>query len=115
MNKFLLHAEGFAVLILSLYFYGHSQFSWIAFGFLLFTPDLSMIGYFFNHHLGSLLYNLFHTYSLSIVLIMFALLLSNQNLLAIGLILSAHMGMDRMMGYGLKYPSAFKETHLQRV
>ena len=33
----------------------------------------------------------------------------------VALIWLAHIGMDRLLGYGLKYPSAFKDTHLQRV
>ena len=33
----------------------------------------------------------------------------------LALIWVAHIGMDRLMGYGLKYPSAFKDTHLQHV
>jgi hypothetical protein len=31
------------------------------------------------------------------------------------LIWIAHIGVDRALGYGLKYPSSFKDTHLQRV
>jgi hypothetical protein len=27
----------------------------------------------------------------------------------------AHIGVDRFSGYGLKYPSGFRDTHLQRV
>lgn len=115
LNKILLHVEGFAVLAVSLYFYGYSQFSWILFVIFLFTPDNSMIGYLFNNRIGAILYNIFHTYSLSIAVVMFGLVLSNQALLAIGLILSAHIGMDRMIGYGLKYPTDFKDTHLNRV
>ena len=34
---------------------------------------------------------------------------------AIGLVWLAHIGFDRVLGYGLKYPEGFKETHLQRV
>lgn len=34
---------------------------------------------------------------------------------AAGAILVAHSGMDRMMGYGLKLPSSFKDTHLGRI
>lgn len=115
LNKMLLHVEGFTVLVISLYFYGYSQFSWVLFVILLFTPDFSMIGYLFNNKIGALLYNIFHTYSLSIAVIMLGLALSNEPLLAIGLILSAHIGMDRMIGYGLKYSTDFKDTHLNRV
>jgi hypothetical protein len=33
----------------------------------------------------------------------------------IGAILLAHTGIDRLAGYGLKYPGAFGETHLGRL
>jgi hypothetical protein len=36
-------------------------------------------------------------------------------LATIGTILVAHSGMDRMMGYGLKLPSSFQDTHLGRI
>lgn len=115
LNKILLHVEGFTILVVSLYFYGYSQLSWLLFVILLFTPDISMIGYLLNNRIGAIFYNTFHTYSLSIVVVMLGLGLSNQTLLAIGLILSAHIGMDRMVGFGLKYPTDFKDTHLNRV
>ncbi len=43
------------------------------------------------------------------------MLFSSQIVLAIGIILSSHIGMDRMIGYGLKYPTNFKDTHLNRI
>jgi hypothetical protein len=33
----------------------------------------------------------------------------------IALIWLAHIGLDRMLGYGLKYPTEFKDTHMQHV
>lgn len=115
MNKLILHVEGLGVLLLSLYLYGQNEFSWLLFIIFLFTPDISMLGYLFNNKIGAILYNLIHTYSLSIILTICGILLSNQLILAAGLILSAHIGMDRMFGLGLKYPTAFKDTHLNRV
>ncbi|MBB3908366.1 DUF4260 domain-containing protein [Anoxybacteroides rupiense] len=115
MNKILLHLEGAAILLLSLYFYSYNQFSWLLFFVLLFAPDISMIGYLFNNKVGAVLYNLFHTYSLPIGAVILGVLLSNEVVLEIGLIWSAHIGMDRMIGYGLKYPTHFKDTHLNRV
>lgn len=115
MNKILLHIEGMAVLALCLYLYGSLQDSWLLFWVLLFLPDISMVGYAFNHKTGAKVYNLFHTYSLPILLLIAGLFLSNSIILAIGLIWSAHIGMDRMLGYGLKYPTDFKDTHLNRV
>ncbi len=107
--------EGVAVLTLSIYFYGYCNYSWALFFTLLFAPDISMLGYLANNKVGAMLYNLFHTYIITVIVIFCGLLLSSPTVLAIGLIWSAHIGMDRMLGYGLKYPTAFKETHLNRV
>lgn len=115
LNKILLHVEGLAVLVLSLYFYWDSQFSWVLFLILLFAPDISMLGYVVNNRIGARIYNIFHTYTIAIIIIFVGLLFENQTALAIGLIWSSHIGMDRMIGYGLKYPTEFKDTHLNRV
>ncbi len=115
MNKFLLHIEGLVVLVLSIYFYSHLQFSWIVFVILLFVPDLSALGYLKNVEIGSVLYNLFHTYTIPVVIMICGLLIHNSNALMISLIWIAHIGMDRMLGYGLKYPTKFQDTHLNRV
>ena len=115
MNKLILHLEGLAVLLLSLYFYSTNDFSWILFIILLFVPDLSMLGYLMNNKIGAVIYNIFHTYIFPIVLIFISLIADQSTLLAIGLIWAAHIGMDRLVGYGLKYPTEFKDTHLNRV
>ncbi len=36
-------------------------------------------------------------------------------LLALSITWVAHIGMDRTLGYGLKYQTNFKDTHLQKV
>ena len=115
MNKILLHLEGLSVLLMSIYFYNYFQFSWVLFFVLLLAPDIAMIGYLINKKIGATIYNSIHTYSLSILIIISGLVLSSQLTLAIGLIISAHIGMDRMFGFGLKYPTNFKDTHLNRV
>lgn len=115
MNKILLHIEGLSVLALSVYFYGYNQFSWLFFIILLLAPDISMLGYLLNNRIGAITYNVFHTYTLALLIIFCGLMISAPIVLAIGLIWSAHIGMDRMIGYGLKYPTEFKDTHLNRV
>lgn len=115
MNKKLLHFEGLAVLGVSLYFYAFFEYSWILFLVLLFAPDLSMLGYVFNNKIGSVTYNVFHTYSVAIGAVVLGVFLSSELVVAIGLIWNAHIGFDRMLGYGLKYPTHFKDTHLNRV
>lgn len=115
MNKLLLHIEGLAVLVLSIYFYSNLHFNWIIFLVLLFAPDLAALGYLKNVKVGSILYNLFHTYTIPAVIVMFGLLLHNNMALMLSLIWIAHIGMDRMLGYGLKYPTNFQDSHLNRV
>ena len=115
MNKLLLHIEGLAVLALSIYFYFHLGFSWVAFAVFLFAPDLSALGYLKSIKVCSIVYNLFHTYTMPIIIMIGGLLLHGDNFLMIGLIWIAHIGMDRMLGYGLKYPTKFHDTHLNRI
>lgn len=115
MNKLILHLEGFTVLGLSIYFYSVHEFSWILFIVLLFAPDLSMIGYVKNNQFGAVLYNIFHTYIIPLALLLIGILIDSHVLLMISLIWIAHIGMDRMVGYGLKYPTDFKDTHLNKV
>lgn len=115
MNRLVLRLEGLAVLAISVYFYGAQDFSWLFFVLLLLLPDLSMIGYLADARIGAFVYNIFHAYVLPLVLIGIGHAASNQTVLVIGLIWLAHIGMDRMLGYGLKYPTAFRDTHLQRV
>ena len=78
-------------------------------------PDLSMVGYLAGPRIGSVVYNLAHIYLWPLALIALASFTSSTLIMQLALIWSAHIGMDRMLGYGLKYPTAFKDTHLQRL
>lgn len=113
--KALLHIEGLFILLLCLLFYYTGGFSWILFIVLLFTPDLTALGYLVNIKIGTFTYNLVHTYTFSLILILLGVLFSFYILVAIGIIFTAHIGMDRLCGFGLKYPTEFKDTHLNRV
>lgn len=115
MVKKILHLEGLAVLIASLYFYHATNGNWWLFALLLLTPDLSMIGYLKDKKLGAITYNLVHNYVLAIFLVFLTLIFKNDLFIYLSLILTAHIGMDRMLGFGLKYKSNFKDTHLQKV
>nr|WP_093336912.1 DUF4260 domain-containing protein [Salibacterium halotolerans] len=115
MNKMLLHVEGAVVLGISLYLYSLHGNSWVLFALLLLSPDLAMLGYAAGNKAGAVIYNVFHTYSLPLVLIAAGMLLAQPLLPALGLIWTAHIGMDRAVGYGLKYPAGFKKSHLNKV
>jgi len=115
MIKVLLSMESMTVLAVSLFLYSQSGFSWIMFFVLLLFPDLAMVGYLKNKRVGSYLYNTFHTYTLPAIAVALGYLLPVPILIAVGLIWAAHIGMDRLVGYGLKYETDFKDTHLQRI
>lgn len=112
---FLLRLEGVSLLSLSIFFYRQSRASWMLFAVLFLSPDLFMLGYLVNARIGATVYNLAHTFFAPAVLIAIAVLLSKWQLLPFLLIWTAHIGLDRMLGYGLKYPTRFKDTHLQNV
>jgi hypothetical protein len=111
----LLRSEGCAALAVSLIFYRELHFSWLLFAILLLAPDLSMIGYLGGVRIGASVYNIVHTLVGPLLLIGFAVLTARFSLLVYGLIWTAHIGMDRMLGFGLKYPTNFRDKHLQHV
>lgn len=76
------------------------------------APDLSMIGYLAGPKLGSLSYNIVHTYTLPLALGAFGFWTDARLALLVALIWVGHIGADRGFGYGLKFESGFKNTHL---
>ncbi len=111
----LLHVEGAFVFALAVYFYRSGQFSWWFFAVLFFAPDLFMLGYLINVKWGAASYNLVHTLSGPLLLLLVGYLGALPQLSPFGLVWLAHLGFDRMLGFGLKYPTQFKDTHLQHV
>ena len=121
MNKvfnspsWLLRLEGAVVFLIALVLYSRLESSWLVFVLLFFVPDVSMAGYALNAQLGATIYNLVHAYALPAVLGLAGLFMANGLLASLSLIWFAHIGLDRLLGFGLKYPTEFKDTHLQRV
>ena len=113
--KLLLHFEGAAVLLVASYLYYHTEASWRLFAALFLVPDLSMFGYLINRKVGAIFYNLAHTYTAPLLAWLILLIIQQSPLYWLVLIWFAHIGWDRLLGYGLKYETAFKDTHLQRV
>jgi hypothetical protein len=113
--RWLLHLEGAALLAIAVYLYGASHFRWWLFALLFLTPDLFMLGFFVNVKWGSALYNLVHTTTGPLLLALISLAASMPQLLPYALIWAGHIGFDRMLGYGLKYPTRFKDTHFEHV
>jgi Domain of unknown function (DUF4260) len=111
----LLRVEELALLIATIILYRYLHFSWLLFAILFLAPDLFMLGYLLNTRIGAALYNLGHTVFIPLTLLAAALYLQHPTATAVALIWIAHIAFDRLLGYGLKYPTQFKDTHLQRI
>ncbi len=108
----LLRLEGLAVLGLTILLYQMLDASWLLFALLFLVPDLSFLAYLHNPRTGALAYNALHTYIVPLTLGGASFVLQSERGVAIALIWLTHIGFDRVLGYGLKFPSAFKDTHL---
>ncbi|MBI2777707.1 MAG: DUF4260 family protein [Chloroflexi bacterium] len=110
-----MRAEGIAGLVA-----GYALWVWLGGAPLLFVPlllvpDISMAGYLRGPHTGAIAYNVVHNWAVGGLVLGLGLILTVSPLAMAGAILVAHTGMDRLAGYGLKYPTAFQDTHLGRI
>lgn len=111
MNR-LLKLEEIALFGLSIYLFSQTGFAWWWYPALLLVPDISMLGYVHNSRTGAWVYNLFHHKALAVLVICLGWHFSRAWLELSGIILLGHTCMDRIAGYGLKYPDDFKHTSL---
>lgn len=84
---------------------------WEFFAWLL-APDLSMIGYALNTQVGAILYNMAHHQGLALMILCAGVYFGLPVLMFAGTVMFGHSALDRILGYGLKYPDDFKHTHL---
>jgi hypothetical protein len=108
----LLRLEGLVVAAATALLYARTGASWWLFAALWLAPDLSMIGYLGKPCRAARIYNAFHSYIGPGVLGLMGFLLQAHMALPIGLIWANHIGVDRLLGYGLKYSDGFGWTHL---
>jgi len=104
--------EGGFLLALALYGFSQSGWSWWWFALLFLVPDVSMGGYLLNPAVGATAYNVGHTFFGPGLVMGWYLLGGPLSALAVGSIWLAHIGGDRLLGYGLKYGDDFSNTHL---
>jgi Domain of unknown function (DUF4260) len=88
---------------------------WWLFALLLFVPDASMIGYLSGPRIGAITYNAAHNLVSAGVALGIGWWADAGWLVLAGAVLLAHVGMDRALGYGLKLPTDFRDTHLGRI
>ncbi len=108
----ILRLEGAVMLAFSVILYRVLGGEWGMFALLFLLPDLGMLGYLANPRLGSACYNALHSYAGPFLLAIVAWMVNLLPIWPYALIWAAHIGFDRMLGYGLKYPDAFGATHL---
>jgi hypothetical protein len=109
-----LRVEGAVLLALAIFLYSRLDVSWWWF-LLVLVPDVGMAGYVGGSTVGAWVYNGFHTYLPPGVLAVAGVLGGSTPMKAAALIWFAHIGMDRMFGYGLKHTTGFHDTHLGRI
>ena len=111
----ILRAEGLALFVAGVLAYlqlnGHPL--WLV--PLLLVPDVSMVGYLGGPRTGAITYNLVHNLVFALALLAIGWFAAVAALALAGAIAVAHVGMDRSLGYGLKLPTDFKDTHLGRI
>ena len=104
--------EELAMFALSIYLFSETTFVWWFFPALILLPDIGMIGYLVNTQIGAITYNLFHHKGIAVAILLLGYYFSIDSVILSGIILFGHSSMDRLFGYGLKFPDNFKHTHL---
>ena len=110
-----LRLEGLALALAALWGFWMLGGSWWQLLVLALAPDLSFLAYLAGPRVGAAVYNLAHTYLFPVLLAAAGFWLWLPLLTHAALIWIIHIGADRALGYGLKYPDAFTSTHLGKI
>jgi hypothetical protein len=111
----MLRIEGLATLALATQAYYRLGWDWRLYAALFLLPDISLAGYLFDRKTGAWAYNVVHVYNLPIILGILGFSTGIHWMLAAALVWVAHIGIDRLLGLGLKLPEGIKHTHLGRL
>ena len=113
----LLHLEGAAVLLLATAAFFRLGHPWWVFLLLLLAPDVSLLGLLAGPRAGASIYNAVHTMVGPLALLGGGWWLAGGQsaAVAVALVWLAHIGLDRMVGYGLRYPDSDQRTHYDRL
>ncbi|MCM5662111.1 DUF4260 domain-containing protein [Galbibacter mesophilus] len=110
-----LKIEELAMFLLGIFLFTELHISWWWFVGLFLAPDIGMLGYLFNPKIGAVTYNIFHHKGVAVGLYLLGTVSENEILQFVGILLFSHASFDRTLGYGLKYNSGFKNTHLGKI
>lgn len=113
--RVVLRLEGLCVLIAASVAYSKFGLGWGTFALFFLTPDISFFGYLAGPKIGAVSYNVAHSYIGAVACLVAGFVFPAPTILCVGIIWCAHIGFDRALGYGLKYPDGFGFTHLGRI
>jgi hypothetical protein len=115
MPRLLLRLEGAALALGAAYMFHRIDGNWWLFVALILVPDVSFAAYFLGTRPGAIAYNALHVLFAPVALAIAGFLLPSFDLISIALIWAAHIGIDRALGFGLKYGAGASFTHLGRI
>ncbi len=113
--RLILRLEGLLIFAAGSAVYFRLGFGRGAFALFFLAPDLSFLGYLAGPRVGAVAYNAVHSYAGPIILLLVGYVLAHPSVSCAGLIWAAHIGLDRALGYGLKYSAGFRFTHLGSI
>ena len=113
--RILLRLEGLALFAAMLALYVLWSGKWWLFAVVFLAPDLSFAAYLAGPRTGAIVYNAAHSTLAPAALLAFGLAFGDAMAPLIAMIWLAHIGIDRALGYGLKYGAGFAFTHLGRI
>jgi Domain of unknown function (DUF4260) len=89
--------------------------AWWQGALIFFAPDLAFFAYLAGPRVRAVVNNAVHIYGFGAAMLAVGALVDLPWVTALGFLWIAHVGFDRMFGYGLKLPTAFQDTHLGRI
>ncbi|MBS0453244.1 MAG: DUF4260 domain-containing protein [Proteobacteria bacterium] len=113
--RLLLRAEGVALLLLSMAAYARFGGEWSFFALTFLLPDLALLAYLAGPRAGAVVYNAAHSLVVPAVLLALGLATDLAPVFDLALVWAAHIGLDRALGFGLKYARGFAYTHLGQL
>lgn len=113
--KTVLKLEDVAFLVLAVATFSYLDYPWWLYLALFLLPDISMVGYLSGPRPGAALYNLVHHQGVAVGVCLAGAWSGSAPMLLAGTVLLGHSALDRVLGFGLKYPDAFQHTHLDEI
>ncbi len=111
----LLRLEGLTLFAGTTLVYGLWGGPWWLYAVLFLAPDLSFLAYLAGPKIGAAVYNAAHTTIIPMAMLTIGFGFAPPFVLSLALIWLSHIGIDRALGYGLKYGYGFGFTHLGRI